>query len=201
MTRRLDALIWLAGRSPRRAAWRRPSSRRSCALRSGVSRSMSTPARRATMPSMTCPVPWATAFMSIASVIDTPLNPSLVRSRSCITERDTVAGRARSPVTAGSATWPDMTILAPAEKALRNGISSRASRASIELSILARAKCGSMATAPKPGKCFGVATTPADWRPRVRAAAWRPTASGSEPNVRVPRLTLPGSTATSHTGA
>ena len=72
--------------------------------------------------------PWASACMSSASLIVNPPKPSPSRSTPPMTVRDRVAGRVGSPVSAGTATWADITSRAPAAMAARNGANSWPSR-------------------------------------------------------------------------
>ncbi len=66
--------------------------------------------------------------MSKASLMVSPRKPSPSRSVPPMTIRDSVAGSVESPVSAGTATWADITSRAPAAIPARNGASSFASR-------------------------------------------------------------------------
>ena len=86
------------------------------------------PARIAAMTSTAWAAPWARACMSSASLIVSPRKPSPSRSVPPMTVRDSVAGSVASPVSAGTATWADITSRAPAAIPARNGANSFASR-------------------------------------------------------------------------
>ena len=131
--------------------------------------------------------------MSSASLMDTPAKPSSSRSVPVITVRDSVAGRVGSPFSAGTATWADIASLAPAAIAARNGHElAGIERRARSLRTTASSWWVSWSTAPRPGKCFIVAATPAAWSPRTIAAPSRPTAAGSSPNERIPSAGVAG---------
>ena len=128
--------------------------------------------------------------MSRASLIVTPSKPRSPRRTSSITAGDSVEGNAGSPDSAGTATWADIAILAPASIAARNGTNAPASRSSREDRTTPGPWWLSATTSPRPGKCLIEAATPAPCTPRTKAAPSRPTSAGSAPNERIPRLTF-----------
>ena len=73
-----------------------------------------------------------------------------------------------------------ITAAAPASTAAANGTSSRAARVSGSTSMRGRSRWLSVAVSPWPGKCLAQAATPVDWSPRVQAATWAATCSGSD---------------------
>ena len=94
-----------------------------------------------------------------------------------------------------------ITARTPASTAAANGGSARSRRTSRPASEDGSSRCESATVSPWPGKCLAQAATPTLCRPSTKAATWRATTCGSEPNERTPTIALAGSTSTSATGA
>ena len=169
--RALEASSSSGSNKPRAAAAPSVSSIRRWAGRSGAHRSRSIPARIAAMISTAWAAPWASACMSSASLIVNPPKPELGRA-ACRPSRSVTASRGgsgrrsvpaprRGPT---SPAWPRPRW--PPGTARTRG---RRGRRRSPARHRARGGCPGP-RAPRPGKCFAEAATPADWRPRTIAA-------------------------------
>ncbi len=112
-----------------------------------------------------------------------------------------MAGGASGPSTPGTRMWAVITPSTPARTASRKGGSSRVSSRAESASMRGSSRWESRSVSPWPGKCFAVVSSPASWAPSTKAAARRPTRSGSSPKARVLMMGLSGSLLTSTTGA
>ena len=200
--RSADARMSSASNSPRAAAWRSPPSIRGLGPGSPIVSSRSTPARIAAMTSITWASPCGSAPMLSASVIVSPRKPRSSRIRSCITARDSVAGREASPVTAGSARCADITTSAPGldrgpERDQLGAVEPRPvvgdhRQLVVAVEVRARRGPGSACRRPRSPSRAGRARSPRTAGRRRRARS---------PNERIPRCGLAGLSARSQTGA
>src|SRR6478735_5458192 len=165
---------------------------------SGPRQRRSHPAARARTAASGMPSTADAPAMSSASLTTTPSKPSTSRSMPR-TSGLRVAGRSGS--IAGTTMCDVITAAVPASTAASKGTSSRAARVSGSTSMRGRSRWLSVAVSPWPGKCLAHAATPVDWSPRVHAATWAATCSGSTPKLRVPMTGLSGSLLTSASGA
>ena len=166
-------------------------------VRAAPRQSASAPAASARTAECSTPSGPPAPCISSASVITTPSKPSSVRSSSTTAEFQVAGASPKAPKRMCAV----ITARTPASIAAANGGSARSRRTSRPASEDGSSRCESATVSPWPGKCLAQAATPTLCRPSTKAATWRATTCGSEPNERTPTIALAGSTSTSATGA